>query len=112
MRRWNWPWANNDEIMSHGEGVVRRIAKTLLDERSDELASLDRDLDLVARYADNPYPRMRYDEAVGNPAGDGRGRRVGPRLGLQQGKGADRRLRRAPLLDALPQSGQALLSPC
>ena len=57
-------WATNDEIMSHGEGVVRRIAKTLLDERSDELASLDRDLDLVARYADNPYPRMRYDEAV------------------------------------------------
>ena len=57
-------WATNDEIMSHGEGVVRRIAKTLLDERSAELASLDRDLDLVARYADNPYPRMRYDEAV------------------------------------------------
>ena len=43
---------------------VRRIAKNLLEERSDELQSIDRDLDLIASYADNPYPRMRYDEAV------------------------------------------------
>jgi asparaginyl-tRNA synthetase len=57
-------WASNDEIMSHGEGVVRNIASTLLDERTSELESLGRDLDLVARYADSPYPRMRYDEAV------------------------------------------------
>ena len=57
-------WASNQEIMTHGEGVVRRVASTLLDERSSELEGLGRDLDLVARYADNPYPRMRYDEAV------------------------------------------------
>ncbi len=57
-------WANNDEIMEHGEGVVRRIAATLLEERSDALSSLGRDLDTVARYADSPYPRMRYDEAI------------------------------------------------
>ena len=57
-------WANNNEIMNHGEGVVRHIAKTILDERSDELNSLGRDLDTIARYADNPYPRIRYDEAV------------------------------------------------
>jgi len=57
-------WASNEEIMTHGEGVVRKIASTLLDERSTELESLGRDLDLVARYADSPYPRMRYDEAI------------------------------------------------
>ena len=57
-------WATNDEIMAHGEGVVRHVARTLLDERGEELVSLERDLDLIARYADNPYPRMRYDEAV------------------------------------------------
>ena len=28
------------------------------------MISIDRDLELLARYADNPYPRMRYDEAV------------------------------------------------
>ena len=33
-------WANNNEIMNHGEGVVRHIAKTILDRRSDELNSL------------------------------------------------------------------------
>ena len=57
-------WAGNDDVMIHGEGVVRHIARTLLDERSDELSALGRDLDLIARYADNPYPRIRYDEAV------------------------------------------------
>ena len=57
-------WAGNAEVMEHGEGLVRHIARTLLDERSDELTEVGRDLDLVARYADSPYPRMRYDEAV------------------------------------------------
>ena len=57
-------WAGNDDVMAHGEGVVRHIARTLLDEREAELTTLGRDLDLVARYADTPYPRMRYDEAI------------------------------------------------
>ncbi len=57
-------WANNDEIMEHGEGVVRHIAQRMLDEREQELVSLERDLDAISRYADNPYPRMRYDEAI------------------------------------------------
>ncbi len=57
-------WATNDEIMAHGEGVVRHIASMLLEERESELTSLNRDLDAIARYADSPYPKMRYDEAV------------------------------------------------
>ena len=57
-------WASNEEVMEHGESVVRHIASTLLDERSEELEELGRDLDLVSSYADNPYPRIRYDEAV------------------------------------------------
>ncbi|HIA25106.1 MAG TPA: asparagine--tRNA ligase, partial [Candidatus Poseidoniales archaeon] len=57
-------WGGNADVMEHGESLVRNIASTLLDERSDELQSLGRDLDLVARYADTPYPRIRYDEAI------------------------------------------------
>ncbi|PXF23355.1 MAG: asparagine--tRNA ligase [Methanobacteriota archaeon] len=57
-------WAGNDDVMQHGEALVRSIARTLLDEREEELASLDRNLDTVARFADSPYPRMRYDEAI------------------------------------------------
>ena len=56
-------WATNDEIMVHG-GVVRHIARTMLDECEQELTSIDRDLDLLANYADSAYPRMRYDEAI------------------------------------------------
>ena len=57
-------WASNDEVMKYGEGVVRTAASKLLEERESELNELGRDLSLVERYADNPYPRMRYDEAV------------------------------------------------
>ena len=57
-------WATNEEVMNHGEGVVRHIASTLLDERSEELQSLGRDLELIGRYADSPVGRMRYDEAI------------------------------------------------
>ena len=42
-------WATNNDIMAHGEGVVRSIARTLLDEREDELTYLERDLNLIAR---------------------------------------------------------------
>ena len=57
-------WASNADIMEYGEGVVRHIAKTLLDESSDELSELGRDLELIASYADSAYPRIRYDEAI------------------------------------------------
>lgn len=57
-------WGGNEEVMAHGEALVRHICKTLLDERSEELESLGRDLDLIRRYAENPFPRIRYDEAV------------------------------------------------
>ena len=57
-------WANNSEIMQYGEDLVRHISSTLLEERGEELKAFDRDLTLLERYADSPYPRMRYDEAV------------------------------------------------
>ncbi len=57
-------WGGNNDVMKHGESLVRHIARSLLDERSEELESIGRDLDLVANYADNPYQIMRYDEAI------------------------------------------------
>ena len=57
-------WASNKEVMEHGEGVVRHIASNMLEERSEELADLGRDLTTIERYAESEYPRMRYDEAV------------------------------------------------
>ena len=57
-------WAGNLEIMEHGEALVQHIARTLLDERSEELASVGRNLELIERFANRPYPRIRYDEAI------------------------------------------------
>ena len=57
-------WAGNDDVMKHGEALVRNIAQTVLDERENELTALGRDIELISRYANNSYPRIRYDEAV------------------------------------------------
>ena len=57
-------WASNDDIMKHGENLVRNISSKLLDERSEELESVGRDLEKISMFADNPYPRMKYDEAI------------------------------------------------
>ena len=57
-------WASNAEVMEHGEGLVRHIAKTLLEERSTELESLGRNLEDIKRFANTPFPRISYDEAV------------------------------------------------
>ena len=57
-------WAGNEDIMEHGEGLVQHIAGALLSERSEELASVGPDLKLIERFASQPYPRMRYDEAI------------------------------------------------
>lgn len=57
-------WASNDDVMEHGEGLVRHIAKTLLEERSSELESLGRNLEDIRRFAETPFPRISYDEAV------------------------------------------------
>ena len=43
---------------------MRHVASTLLEERSEELEELGRDLSTVARFAESEYPRMRYDEAI------------------------------------------------
>ena len=57
-------WASNEEVMEHGEGVVRHVASTLLEERPEELEELGRDLSVISRFAESEYPRMRYDEAI------------------------------------------------
>lgn len=57
-------WADNNDVMDHGEALVRHIARTLLAERPAELESLGRDLGTIRRFADSDYPRIRYDEAI------------------------------------------------
>ena len=57
-------WADNEDVMSHGEGLVRHIARTLLEQRSEELESLGRDINTIQTYAESHYPRIRYDDAV------------------------------------------------
>ena len=57
-------WGGNNEVMEHGEALVRSIAQSLVEEREDELSELGRDVEMIQKYADSKYPRMRYDEAV------------------------------------------------
>ena len=50
-------WASNAEIMSHGEGLVRHIAKTVLEERESELNSIDRDLESLSKICRQPLSK-------------------------------------------------------
>ena len=64
-------WAGNEDDMKHGESLVRSIARSLIDEREQELLELGRDMELIHNYADTSYPRIRYDEAVETLQGKG-----------------------------------------
>ena len=60
-------WAGNEDVMVHGEGVVRQIARTLLDERSDELTALGVTLNLWLAMPTTPthvYDTMRLSKPL------------------------------------------------
>ena len=44
-------WADNNDVMDHGEALVRHITQTLLTEGPAELESLGRDLEVIGRFA-------------------------------------------------------------
>ena len=48
--------ADNNDVMDHGEALVRHIARTLLTERPAELESLGRDLEVIRRFRSRITP--------------------------------------------------------
>ena len=72
-------YADLDDVMELAEGLLVDIVGRVLDKRRHELKVLERDVTRLER-VQAPFPRISYDEAVDDPAGEGPAVRMGRRL--------------------------------
>ena len=72
-------YADLDDVMDLAEGLLVDIVGRVLDKRRQELKVLERDVTKLER-VQSPFPRMSYDDAVDDPAGEGPAVRMGRRL--------------------------------
>lgn len=56
-------FANYEDMMDLGEGLILAIAERVLTDRQEELKTLERDISKLEAIA-SPFPRLHYDEAV------------------------------------------------
>ncbi len=56
-------WANLDDVIELGEGLIVEIVSRVLDRRRRELDALERDVSRLESVK-RPFPRITYDEAV------------------------------------------------
>jgi asparaginyl-tRNA synthetase len=57
-------WANFDEIIGYGEGVLKACVKKVLENNQDDLKILGRDPKKLEPTVAKPFPRMTYDDAL------------------------------------------------
>ena len=57
-------WAAFDDIITHGEGVLKYIVKKVLETNQAELKILERDPAKLEPALQKPFPRMTYDDAL------------------------------------------------
>ncbi len=57
-------WADFERIVAHGEGVLKHIVRTVLEECRPELEILGRDPKMLEPSLGKPFPRMTYTDAL------------------------------------------------
>lgn len=57
-------WASFDQIIDHGEGVLKHIVKKVLEQNQAELKILERDPQKLIPATQKAFPRMTYDDAL------------------------------------------------
>ncbi len=57
-------WATFDDIIAHGEGVLKHVVRCVLEKHLPELEILERDVEKLRPSAEKPFPRMTYTEAL------------------------------------------------
>ncbi len=57
-------WANFDEVIDYGEGVVKHMVKKVLEKNKEELKILGRDISKLEPTVKKKFPRIKYDEAL------------------------------------------------
>ena len=56
-------WANFDDILSHGEKLLKYIITKVLKENKEELKILERDIRKLEPTTKKKFPRMTYNKA-------------------------------------------------
>jgi asparaginyl-tRNA synthetase len=57
-------WANFDEVISYGEGVIKYMVKKVLEKNTDELKILGRDVSKLKPTAEKGFPRTTYTDVL------------------------------------------------
>ena len=57
-------YAQLDDVMTLGEGLIKFIVERVLADRREELATLERDISKLEAILAEGFPRVHYDEAV------------------------------------------------
>ncbi|MDD9953764.1 MAG: asparagine--tRNA ligase [Candidatus Woesearchaeota archaeon] len=57
-------WANFDDVIDVGEGVLKHITKTVLERNKLDLEVLERDISKLEPVTKKQFPRMTYDDAL------------------------------------------------
>lgn len=57
-------WASFDEIIDHGEGLLKHIVKKVLEQNQEELKILQRDPKKLQPTVQKSFPRVTYDDAL------------------------------------------------
>lgn len=57
-------WASFDDIIDHGEGVLKHVVSRVLAEHMADLKILERDPEKLRPALEKPFPRMSYTEAL------------------------------------------------
>jgi asparaginyl-tRNA synthetase len=57
-------YAQLDDVMNLGEGLINFIVERVLSDRQEELKILERDVSKLESIPQNKFPRVHYDEAV------------------------------------------------
>ncbi|MFA5381618.1 MAG: asparagine--tRNA ligase [Candidatus Micrarchaeia archaeon] len=57
-------WFTFDDVISHGEGVIKYIVKKVLEERKEELKILERDIEKLKPCVEKPFIRMTYTKSL------------------------------------------------
>ncbi|UCC92958.1 MAG: asparagine--tRNA ligase [Thermoplasmata archaeon] len=78
-------WVGNDGMMDIEEETIRYVARRVMEDRGPELEVLGRDLDAL-RAVEEPFPRMRYDEAVETMQANGASVEWGDDFGYEEEK--------------------------
>ncbi|MEM4481242.1 MAG: asparagine--tRNA ligase, partial [Desulfurococcaceae archaeon] len=57
-------WYDMNDMMKVAEELVSYIIERILEERMGDLVELNRNIEVLKKSANIPYPRMKYDEAI------------------------------------------------